>query len=328
MTMTSFPWQGRSVLVTGASGFLGGWLCDALLAGGARVIALVRDEPRPSGLELMGLAGRVTRVSGAVEDGAACERALADYEVSVVFHLAAQTLVGVAQRSPVATFEANIRGTWTLLDACRRHQPALAAVIVASSDKAYGSHDRLPYREEFCLQPRFPYDVSKACAEMIARSFFHAYGLPVAVTRCANLYGGGDLNWSRIVPGTIRSALCGERPVIRSDGTPVRDYLYVTDAVDGYLKLAWSLGHGRHRGEAFNFGTDEPLAVLDLTRAILAACGRGDLEPDVHGTASGEIDRQFLDSSFARQDLDWRPQMPLQAGLDRTVAWYRQQRPW
>lgn len=326
--MTSFPWQGRSVLVTGASGFLGGWLCDALLAGGARVIALVRDEPRPSGLELMGLAGRVTRVSGAVEDGAACERALADYEVSVVFHLAAQTLVGVAQRSPVATFEANIRGTWTLLDACRRHQPALAAVIVASSDKAYGSHDRLPYREEFCLQPRFPYDVSKACAEMIARSFFHAYGLPVAVTRCANLYGGGDLNWSRIVPGTIRSALCGERPVIRSDGTPVRDYLYVTDAVDGYLKLAWSLGHGRHRGEAFNFGTDEPLAVLDLTRAILAACGRGDLEPDVHGTASGEIDRQFLDSSFARQDLDWRPQMPLQAGLDRTVAWYRQQRPW
>lgn len=326
--MTSFPWQGRSVLVTGASGFLGGWLCEALLAGGARVIALVRDEPRPSGLELMGLAGRVTRVSGAVEDGAACERALADYEVSVVFHLAAQTLVGVAQRSPVATFEANIRGTWTLLDACRRHQPALAAVIVASSDKAYGSHDRLPYREEFCLQPRFPYDVSKACAEMIARSFFHAYGLPVAVTRCANLYGGGDLNWSRIVPGTIRSALCGERPVIRSDGTPVRDYLYVTDAVDGYLKLAGSLGHGRHRGEAFNFGTDEPLAVLDLTRAILAACGRGDLEPDVHGTASGEIDRQFLDSSFARQDLDWRPQMPLQAGLDRTVAWYRQQRPW
>lgn len=328
MTMTSFPWQGRSVLVTGASGFLGGWLCEALLAGGARVIALVRDEPRPSGLELMGLAGRVTRVNGAVEDGAACERALADYEVSVVFHLAAQTLVGVAQRSPVATFEANIRGTWTLLDACRRHQPALAAVIVASSDKAYGSHDRLPYREEFCLQPRFPYDVSKACAEMIARSFFYAYGLPVAVTRCANLYGGGDLNWSRIVPGTIRSALCGERPVIRSDGTPVRDYLYVTDAVDGYLKLAWSLGHGRHRGEAFNFGTDEPLAVLDLTRAILTACGRGDLEPDVRGTASGEIDRQFLDSSFARQDLDWRPQMPLQAGLDRTVAWYRQQRPW
>lgn len=327
MTM-NFTWRDRAVLITGANGFLGAWLCRALLDAGARVIALVRDEPRPGTLELMGLAERVTRVRGAVEDDASCERALAEYAPSVVMHLAAQTLVGVAQRSPAATFEANIRGTWMLLEACRRHARGLAAVVVASSDKAYGSHDRLPYREDFCLQPRFPYDVSKACADLIARGYFHGYGLPVAVTRCANLYGGGDLNWSRIVPGTIRAALQGERPVVRSDGSPVRDYLYIEDAVRGYLLLAESLGAGRHRGDAFNLGTDQPLAVLDLVHAILGACGRGDLEPDIQGTATGEIDRQFLDPTLAAAELGWRAETRLEVGLARTVAWYREHHPW
>lgn len=323
-----FDWSGRSVLVTGANGFLGAWLTQALLAAGARVVALVRDEPRPGGLELFGLGERVTRVSGAVEDAATCERALAEYEIGAVFHLAAQTLVGVAARSPVATFEANIRGTWTLLEACRRHAARIHCVVVASSDKAYGQHDRLPYREDFCLQPRYPYDASKACAELVAGSYFHTYQLPVAITRCANLYGGGDLNWSRIVPGTIFAALHGQSPVIRSDGSPVRDYLYVEDAVRAYLMLAASVWSGRHRGEAFNFGTDAPLAVLDLARLILAACQRPDLEPDVQGSAQAEIDRQFLDSSLAAQELGWRAQTPLREGLEKTVAWYRERQPW
>lgn len=316
-------WSGRGVLVTGASGFLGAWLTQALLATGARVIALVRDEPRPSGLDLFALRERVTRVPGAVEDAAAVERALVEYDASAVFHLAAQTLVGPARQSPVATFEANIRGTWTVLEACRRQAGRLGMVIVASSDKAYGSHAALPYREEFCLQPQFPYDVSKACADILARSYFHTYGLPVAVTRCANLYGGGDLNYSRIIPGTIQAALAGRRPEIRSDGTPVRDYLYVEDAVRGYLALAEAVLAGRCAGEAVNFGSAEPIAVLPLVRAILAACDRPDLEPDIRATAHGEIDRQYLDSHRAAELLGWRAQIALTQGLAATVAWYR-----
>ncbi len=317
-------WAGRGVLVTGASGFLGAWLTRALLERGARVIALVRDEPRPSGLDLFALRERVTRVPGPVEDAASVERALVEYDASVVFHLAAQTLVGPARQSPVATFEANIRGTWTVLEACRRQGERIAAVLAASSDKAYGEHPQLPYREDFCLQPRFPYDASKACADILARSYFHTYALPVAVTRCANLYGGGDLNMSRIIPGTIQAALAGKRPEIRSDGTPVRDYLYAEDAVRGYLSLAEAVIAGRGAGEAVNFGSQEPIAVLPLVRAVLAACGRPDLEPDVRATARGEIDRQYLDSRRAAQLLGWRAQTPLAQGLAATVAWYRE----
>ncbi len=316
-------WKGRGVLVTGASGFFGAWLAQALLAAGARVIALVRDEPRPNGLDLFALRDRLTRVPGAIEDAAAVERAINEYDASVVFHLAAQTLVGPARRSPVATFEANIRGTWTVLEACRRQADRIAAVLVASSDKAYGDHAKLPYREDFCLQPRFPYDASKACADILSRSYFHTYGLPVAVTRCANLYGGGDLNFSRIIPGTIQSALAGQPPEIRSDGTPVRDYLYAEDAVRGYLALAEAVMNGRCRGEAVNFGTAEPIAVLPLVRAILDACGRTDLQPDVRATAQGEIDRQYLASARAAQELNWRAQTSLQQGLEAAVAWYR-----
>lgn len=316
-------WSGRGVLVTGASGFLGAWLTQALLAAGARVIALVRDEPRPSGLDLFALRERVTRVPGAIEDAAAVERALVEYQASAVFHLAAQTLVGPARQSPVATFEANIRGTWTVLEACRRQADGVRAVIVASSDKAYGHHAELPYREDFCLQPRFPYDASKACADILARSYFHTYGLPVAVVRCANLYGGGDVNFSRIIPGTIQAALEGRRPEVRSDGTPVRDYLYVKDAVRGYLALAEAVLAGRCAGQAVNFGSAEPTAVLPLVRAILAACGRPDLEPDIRATARGEIDRQYLDRQRAAEWLGWRAETSLAQGLAATVAWYR-----
>lgn len=316
------PWPGRGVLVTGASGFFGAWLTRALLAAGARVVALVRDEPHPSALDLFALRERVTRVPGAVEDAAAVERALVEYDASVVFHLAAQTLVGPARQSPVATFEANIRGTWTVLEACRRQAGRIGSVIVASSDKAYGHHAELPYRESFCLQPQFPYDASKACADILARGYFHTYGLPVAVTRCANLYGGGDLNYSRIVPGTIQAALAGSRPEIRSDGTPVRDYLYAQDAVRGYLALAEAVLAGRCLGEAFNFGSAEPVAVLPLVRAILAACERPDIEPEIQATAQAEIDRQYLDSSRAAEMLGWRARTPLPEGLRATVAWY------
>ncbi|MGH9534494.1 MAG: NAD-dependent epimerase/dehydratase family protein [Terriglobales bacterium] len=316
-------WVGRGVVVTGASGFLGAWLTQALLAAGARVIALVRDEPRPSGLDLFALRERVTRVPGSVEDATAVERAIVEYDASVVCHLAAQTLVGPARQSPVATFETNIRGAWTVLEACRRQAARIGALLVASSDKAYGDQAQLPYREDFCLRPRFPYDASKACADILARSYFHTYGLPVAVTRCANLYGGGDMNFSRVVPGTIRAALAGQRPEIRSDGTPVRDYLYAEDAVQGYMALAEAVLAGRCHGEPLNFGTAEPIAVLPLVRAVLHACGRPDLEPDVRATAQGEIDRQFLDSRRAMELLGWRAQTPLSQGLAATVAWYR-----
>ncbi|MHB8736621.1 MAG: GDP-mannose 4,6-dehydratase [Terriglobales bacterium] len=313
-----------TLFLTGATGFLGAQLTARLVNDGHRVLVLVRDSPHPDLARLLGWSPLTSQVQGHLTDGDLLERVVSEYSITSVFHLAAQTLVGTAQRSPVGTFESNIRGTWTLLEACRRHADQVKCVIVASSDKAYGVHQQLPYREDFPLQPRFPYDTSKACAEMLAMAYYHSYGLPVAVTRCANLYGGGDLNWSRVVPGTIRAALEGRRPIIRSDGTPIRDYLYVDDAVTAYLTLADAVLAGKAAGQAYNFGTDHPVAVLPLVRQILAASGRPDLEPDVQGTASAEIDRQYLDSSKARRELGWQPTVALDEGLRRAVAWYRE----
>lgn len=319
------PWRGSSVLITGAGGFVGAWLARTLVERGAAVVALLHDHQPVSSLEALGCDRRTVKAYGSVSDDALIERLLNRYEVDTVFHLAAQAIVGAANRSPVPTFEANVRGTWTVLEAARRCQ-TIRRVVVASSDKAYGDHDRLPYTEEFALLGSNPYDASKACADIVARSFHRAFQLPVAVLRCANIYGGADLNFSRIVPGTVRSALRGERPIVRSDGTPVRDYLYVEDAVRAYLRAAERLEGPEVAGQAFNCGTRKPVAVLELVRAILEAAGRRDLEPDVlgRGKLAGEIDRQYLASEKAERVLGWVATESIEWGLKKTVDWYRQ----
>jgi CDP-glucose 4,6-dehydratase len=316
-------WQDRSVFISGANGFLGSRLARALLERGARVVALVRDEEAPGGLDLQGIATAVIRVRGDLNDLPLLERILNEYEVHTCFHLAAQTIVGVASRSPLSTFESNIRGTWHLLEACRR-TPSLQAVVVASSDKAYGRHEQLPYREDMPLLGLHPYDASKACADILTQTYFQTYGLATAVTRCANLYGGGDLNFSRIVPDTIRAVLHNRNPVIRSDGTPVRDYLYVVDAVRAYVTLAEQVAAGALVGQAINLGTGQPLSVLDLVRRIIALSGRTQLVPEVLGRPTpAEIDRQYLDCGKAERLLDWRPHHSLEEGLSATLAWYQ-----
>jgi CDP-glucose 4,6-dehydratase len=315
--------RGRSVLVTGGYGLLGSWLVSALLDAGARVVLLQRDVVPRSALVLSGAEPRCDIVRGDLLDRGLLERAVGEYEVRTVFHLAAQTIVGTAQRSPLPTFEVNVRGTWLLLEACRLG--GVEEVVVAASDKAYGAHDELPYREDFALQPHFPYDASKAAADIIARSYFHAYGLRVATTRFANLYGGGDLNLSRLVPEAVTAALEGRRPVIRSDGTPERDFLYVEDAVAAYLAIRGALADGRAAGEAFNAGGDRPHAVGEVVALVCRVAGT-DVEPDIRGagTPAGEIDRQYVDSSKLREWTGWAPAVGLDEGVRRTVAWYRE----
>jgi CDP-glucose 4,6-dehydratase len=315
-------WRARPTLVTGATGLLGGWLTRRLLDDGADIVCLVRDWVPQSELVSSGTMARVRTVRGDVRDQALLERVLGEYEIDTVFHLAAQTIVGVAQRNPVSTFETNIGGTWALLEACRR-SPRVKSIVVASSDKAYGDQERLPYDENTPLQGQHPYDVSKSCADLIARSYAVSYGLPVAITRCGNFYGGGDLNWNRLVPGTIRSVLHGERPVIRSDGTLVRDYFYVEDGVGANVRLAEALRTNPElAGEGFNFSNEIQVTVLDLVRRILAHMGSS-LEPDVRNEASHEIKHQYLSAAKARRMLDWSPSFELDAGLERTVSWYR-----
>jgi CDP-glucose 4,6-dehydratase len=319
-------WQDRRILVTGAYGFLAGHLIEALVGERAQVVGLVRDCPAQSYLQLQGLQSRLTLVPGDIADLEGCRRALNEHDIEVVFHLAAQATVGTANRSPISTFEANIRGTYMLLEACRELRAGgapLQAVVVASSDKAYGQQEHLPYTEDSPLRGLHPYDASKSCADLLARTYAHTYALPVAVTRCANLYGPGDLNYSRLVPATLRSALRGERPIIRSDGSPCRDYLYVTDAVEGYLALAGALLDNRGRGAAYNLGTGVPVSVLEMVRRILAAVG-SDLQPEVQGTASGEIDHQYLDPRRAQAELGWAAQVSLEEGLARSAQWYRE----
>lgn len=316
-------WSERRVLVTGCTGFLGSWLTEALVDAGARVTGLVRDRIPESLFYRGGLESRVTVVSGCVEDLPLLRRTLDEYEIEAVFHLAALAVVGIARRNPVAAFESNVRGTWNVLEACRE-RPQVRRVVIASSDKAYGEHERLPYTEEMPLQGRHPYDVSKSCADLITTAYHHTYGLPVTITRCGNLFGGGDLNWNRIVPGTIRAAIEGRRPVIRSDGSPLRDYLYVRDAVTGYLTLARALDAPGIAGEAFNLGADTPLTVLEITTKILEVMGCADLEPDVRDEASGEIARQHLDSTKARERLGWTAATELGGALAQTVDWYQE----
>jgi CDP-glucose 4,6-dehydratase len=316
---------GRSVLVTGGYGLLGGWLVRALLDGGAAVTLIRRDRLPRSALTLMGLEPRVAIVDGDVAADGLVARTIAEYEIDTVFHLAAQTLVPTANRSPLSTFETNIRGTWLLLEACRAHQ--VERVIVASSDKAYGPHSELPYREDFALQPRYPYDVSKAAQDLLARSYWHTWGLPVAVTRFANLYGGGDVNPSRLVPEAITAALAGRPPVVRSDGSPERDFLYVEDAVTAYVAIAAALSPPDRpaAGEAFNAGGGRPHRVLDVVELICRLADSG-VTPDVQGsgTPAGEIDRQWVDYGKLRALTGWEPAVSLEHGLERTIAWYRE----
>jgi len=317
-------WRGRRVFVTGGTGLVGSWLVRELLNREAAVTALVRDWDPQSELIRGGIVARTSVVNGAVEDFGAIERALVEHEIDTVFHLAAQTIVGAARRSPLATFETNIRGTYNLLEACRRQWDQVDRVIVASSDKAYGESGALPYTESMPPQGRFPYDVSKSCADLIARSYHETYGLPVAVARCGNIYGGGDLNWSRVVPGTIRSLHFGQRPVVRSDGRYTRDYVYVEDIVAGYLRLAEMLDSADVRGEAFNFAPSEPRTVCDVVGALQRLMRREDLAPDIRNAAQGEIRHQYLSAKKARVTLDWQPRYSLDEGLDRSVAWYRE----
>ncbi|MDB5351638.1 MAG: dTDP-D-glucose 4,6-dehydratase [Planctomycetota bacterium] len=315
-------WRDRPVLVTGATGLVGGWLVRRLVEAGADVVCLIRDGVPRSELIRSGLIEHVKVARGDCADQEAMERILGEHEVRTVFHLAAQTIVGIANRNPVSTFETNIKGTWATLEACRR-SPAVQGVVFASSDKAYGDQDHLPYDETTPLQGTHPYDVSKSCADLIAKTYAVSYKLPVAITRCGNFYGGGDLNWNRIVPGTIRSVLRGERPVIRSDGKFIRDYFYVEDGAEAYLTLAENLAaRPELAGEAFNFSIELQVTVLDLVKKILRLMG-SDLEPDVRNEASNEIIHQYLSAAKARRELSWTPRFSLDEGLNRTIAWYR-----
>ena len=316
-------WHDRRVFVTGATGLVGSWLTRALVERGAYVVALIRDWDPQSELIRSGTAARVNVVSGALEEYATLDRAINEHEIDTVFHLGAQTIVGTALRSPLLTFEANVRGTYNLLEACRAHGQIVRQVVVASSDKAYGDADTLPYTEDMPLHGRHPYDVSKSCADLIALTYAHSYGLAVAVARCGNIYGGGDLNWSRIVPGTIRSLLHGQRPILRSDGTFTRDYVYVLDVVEAYLLLARRAGEAGVRGEGFNFSPERPVSVLEITRKLRELLGRTDLEPEILDRARAEIRDQYLDAGKAHARLGWSPRYTLDQGLAETIDWYR-----
>lgn len=316
-------WPRRRVFVTGATGLLGSSLVAELVARGADVTCLLRDWVPSSALVDAGTIGRTNVVGGDLLDDHLLVRILNEYEIDTVFHLGAQTIVGTASRSPLSTFESNVRGTWNLLEACRVCPRLVARVVVASSDKAYGIHETLPYTEDMPLQGRFPYDVSKSCADLIALSYFHTYRTPVAITRCGNLFGGGDLNYNRLIPGTIRSALRDEAPVIRSDGTFRRDYFYVGDAVSAYLTLAEQMTERDLAGQAFNFGNELPISAADAVETILRIMKKPSLEPIVLNQASDEIPNQYLDCSKARRMLEWRPRFSFEEALGETIAWYR-----
>jgi len=320
MAVSTF-WQDRPVFVTGSTGLVGSWLVRRLLGLGAEVVCLMRDWVPQSELVRARLMDQVKIVRGDVRDQELLERILGEYEVRSVFHLAAQTTVGVANRNPVSTLDVNIRGTWALLEACRR-SPTVKQIVMASSDKAYAEQAALPYTESAPLQGQYPYDASKSCADLIGQMYAKTYELPVCITRCGNFYGGGDLNWNRIVPGTIRSTLRGERPVIRSDGSYVRDYFYVEDGAAVYTLLAEQLEvRPELCGEAFNFSNELRITVLELVEKILAAMG-SNLKPDVRNEASNETKSQYLDASKARQVLNWSPSFTLETGLQATIRWY------
>jgi CDP-glucose 4,6-dehydratase len=315
-------WLDRPTLVTGATGLVGGWLVRRLIEAGADVVCLIRDWVPQSELVRARLIEKVNVVRGDIRDQTEIERVLGEYEVDTVIHLAAQTIVGIANRNPISTFESNIAGTWSLLEATRR-SPNVRQIVVASSDKAYGDHSQLPYSEEAPLQGQNPYDVSKSCADLIAQAYGKTYELPVAITRCGNFYGGGDLNWNRIVPGTIRSILRGQRPLIRSDGQFIRDYFYAEDGAAANMILAEKLASNPDlRGQAFNFSNEAQITVRELVDKILELMN-SHLEPDVRNEARNEIRHQYLSARKARELLAWQPFFTLDKGLGRTISWYK-----
>lgn len=316
-------WQDRRVFVTGATGMVGSWLVKGLLEQGAYVVALVQDADPQSEFYRSGDFQQASVVNGALENFWTLERAINLHEINTVFHLGAQTIVGVAHRSPLPTFEANIRGTYNLLEACRVHSDIVQRVVIASSDKAYGETSKLPYTEAMPLNGRHPYEVSKSCADLIAQAYYSTYALPVAIARCGNVYGGGDLNWSRIVPGTIRAFLQKQRPVIRSDGTYVRDYIYVKDVTRAYMRLAECLDDERVRGAAFNFSAESPVTVLEIVAEIERLMHCEDIEPDIRNCSEGEIRHQRLSAAKAQAILEWKSQFNLEIGLRETIEWYR-----
>ena len=316
-------WRDRPTLVTGATGLVGGWLVRRLLSAGADVVCLVRDHVPQSMLFRDKLVDQVKVAKGDVRDQSCLERVLGEFEVDTVFHLAAQTIVGIANRNPISTFETNIQGTWALFEACRR-SPKVRQIVVASSDKAYGDQEKLPYDESTPLQGTHPYDVSKSCADLIAHTYAVSYQSPVAITRCGNFYGGGDLNWNRIVPGTIRSILRGERPVIRSDGKFIRDYFYVEDGAHAYMTLAENLAaRPELAGQAFNFSNQIQVSVIELVEKILNIM-QSSLTPDIRNEASNEIIHQYLSSEKARKQLNWKPLFELDQALTTTTQWYKE----
>ncbi|KOA77668.1 sugar dehydratase [Bacillus stratosphericus] len=315
-------WNGKNVFVTGCTGLLGSYLVKELIDQGANVTGLVRDQVPRSNLYQGSQFEKMNVVQGALEDMQTIERALGEYEIDTVFHLAAQAIVGVANRHPVSTFEANILGTWNVLEACRR-QSLIKRVIVASSDKAYGDQEQLPYDEDMPLNGKHPYDVSKSCADLISHTYYNTYGLPVCITRCGNLYGGGDLNFNRIIPQTIQLVLEGKAPEIRSDGTFIRDYFYIEDAVKAYLLLAEKMEEKGLAGEAFNFSNEIQLTVLELVDKILKAMG-SELKPRILNQGTHEIKHQYLSAEKARKLLDWKPDYSIDEGLEKTIEWYRE----
>ena len=316
-------WQDRPTFVTGGTGLVGSWLVQRLVASGADLVCLVRDWVPQSEIVRTGLIERVKVVRGDIRDREVLERALGEYEIDTVIHLAAQTIVTIANRNPISTFETNIAGTWNLMEACRR-SPKVKQIVMASSDKAYGDQEILPYNEDTPLQGQHPYDVSKSAADLIAATYAKSYDLPVAITRCGNFYGGGDLNWNRIIPGTIRSILRGQRPIIRSDGEYVRDYFYVEDGAAAYILLAEQLAaRPELKGQAFNFSNEIQVTVSQIVSEIIKLMG-SNLQPDIRNEVTNEIRHQYLSAEKARQELNWRPLFSLESGLEKTINWYRE----
>ena len=313
-------WQEKNVLVTGADGFIGSWLAKTLIEKEANVITIVRDIKKENNLDVLGIRKKITIIPGDLINFSVVERAINEYNIDTCFHLAAQAIVGSANKSPLTTFESNIKGTWNVLEACRLNN-SVKRIIVASSDKAYGQQKKLPYTEESPLLGFYPYDASKACVDILSTCYFKTYNLPLAITRNANTYGPVDLNFSRIIPDIINSIIKGKQPIIRSDGTPERDYMYIKDAVNGYLTLAENLHRKEVIGQAFNFGTETPVSVLDLYNKIIKLMGN-DIKPKILGEAKNEIDRQYLSIKKAKEILNWQPKYSIDIGLKETIEWY------
>lgn len=319
--MDKIDWKSAKVLVTGADGFIGSHVAKALIEKNAEVTTIVRDIKKTNNMDILDIKNKINIVHGDLVNFKDCERAINEYDVEFCLHIAAQAIVGPANRSPLSTFESNIKGTWNMLETCRVSK-TVKGIIIASSDKAYGQQKKLPYTEESPLSGYFPYDASKACAEIIARSYFMTYGLPLAITRNANTYGPADMNMSRIIPDVITSLIRGEQPVIRSDGTPERDYIYIKDAVNAYLTLAENLHRKDVVGQAFNFGTGKPISVLALYKKIIKLAGKN-AEPKILGQAKNEIDMQYLDSAKAKRVLGWEAKCTIDEGLKETIDWYK-----